>query len=633
MGYLLVKILKMGLILGLGRYFVYDDLMEYKEFTKHSCAMTSMWRVPQLLPLFEDVSTNYKVSLYGEGEYLKKSYEADYLDGIPVIYIPGNKASAQQARSLGSLLQNKTETRKSTFHFNVFAVDFNEEINIFSSSILRREATFLIDIMFKLDSLYDPLINPNKKYIIVSHSMGGIVARMAARSCEKFKSKLSMIVSLGTPHKHSPMMITKDIVNEWKYMQQLKDVPVISIGGGLLDFQIEETLIKEGHIMAYNLQTVDRAWTMADHQCLVWCNQLQRAISRLLFDYASLDPSKTSNSVIHKLAQKNFNSSTLSYPSLALPDSSLVGLDKDLLSNSAFIFSIRKTNTKHDPTMTIVKARPEIIREKARVNSDTVRCFLSEFFGTFLLVFIGLCINSQFILRRGTVNAWINVNLGWAMAIIFCVMITAKASGAHLNPAISFMFYSFGNLTLAKMFIYFAAQFSGAFVGAMAVYGYYNEAINHFDGGVRAISGINETAGIFASYPAAYVSFTGAFIDQIVGTGILALFVVAIIDPRNEIPGHLHAVLFGGVVVMIGCAFGMNLGYPINPARDLAPRLFTFFTHGSGVFSHPYNYYWIAPVFAPFVGALLGGWLYYFFIGFHIEDPSKKEYLPITLAA
>lgn len=48
------------------------------------------------------------------------------VDGIPVLFVPGNAGSARQVRSLGSVLQNKTEMWNTQFHFDVFAVDFNE---------------------------------------------------------------------------------------------------------------------------------------------------------------------------------------------------------------------------------------------------------------------------------------------------------------------------------------------------------------------------------------------------------------------------------------------------------------------------------------------------------------------------
>lgn len=72
---------------------------------------------------------------------------------------------------------------------------------------------------------------------------------------------------------------------------------------------------------------------------------------------------------------------------------------------------------------------------------------------------------------------------------------------------------------------------------------------------------------------------------QIVGTGLLAFCVLMIIDPRNKIPSAAHPLLFGISLLVIGCAFGWNCGYPLNPARDFAPRLFTYLIYGKNVFT------------------------------------------------
>ena len=46
--------------------------------------------------------------------------------------------------------------------------------------------------------------------------------------------------------------------------------------------------------------------------------------------------------------------------------------------------------------------------------------------------------------------------------------------------------------------------------------------------------------------------------------------------------------LFVGLTVLaIGISFGYNCGYAINPARDLAPRLFTLVSGWGG---YPYTY-------------------------------------------
>uniref|UniRef100_A0A915M5Q6 Uncharacterized protein n=1 Tax=Meloidogyne javanica TaxID=6303 RepID=A0A915M5Q6_MELJA len=111
-----------------------------------------------------------------------------------------------------------------------------------------------------------------------------------------------------------------------------------------------------------------------------------------------------------------------------------------------------------------------------------------------------------------------------------------------------------------------------------------------------------------------------AFIDQVVGTGLLLLFVCAIIDQRNKIPGYLHPLCFGLTVFLLTSSFGMNLGTPINPARDFGPRLFMLFGgYGLEAFSWRNYYFWI-PIIAPLIGALLGTWTYQFLVGINIPD-------------
>lgn len=115
------------------------------------------------------------------------------------------------------------------------------------------------------------------------------------------------------------------------------------------------------------------------------------------------------------------------------------------------------------------------------------------------------------------------------------------------------------------------------------------------------------------------MSISGAIIDQIVGTCLLIIVVLAVTDKKNvEIPHGTSAILLGSTVLLIGVSFGHNCGYAINPARDFGPRFFTFIAGwGSQVFTAG-NYFFYVPIVAPLVGSILGTFLYIILISNHL---------------
>ena len=239
------------------------------------------------------------------------------------------------------------------------------------------------------------------------------------------------------------------------------------------------------------------------------------------------------------------------------------------------------------------------------------RAALAEFFGTFILIVFGLGVVAQTVLSGQTAGSSLSIQLCWGLAVVLGVYACAGVSGAHINPAVTLALAVRRGFPWRSVLPYVAAQMAGAFVGAFVVYITYMEALTAFDQGERQVLGPQGTAGIFATYPAPYLSTLGGFIDQVVGTALLVAGVFFLTDERNAPPTPGMTPLFVGlIVVAIGMAFGVNAGYAINPARDLGPRLFTAVAGwGTEVFTAANGWWWV-PVVAPCVGGVLGGYFY-----------------------
>ena len=127
-------------------------------------------------------------------------------------------------------------------------------------------------------------------------------------------------------------------------------------------------------------------------------------------------------------------------------------------------------------------SRVESLRAKLHAKNPLLRGAIGEFFGTFLLVFIGECIVAQFHLLNHR-NSWIQINVGWGFAVAFSIFTVAKVSGGHINPAVTAMLWSFGLVPHVQAVVYVVAQLLGGFVGAAATYLFYYELIDQMEVG------------------------------------------------------------------------------------------------------------------------------------------------------
>ena len=246
------------------------------------------------------------------------------------------------------------------------------------------------------------------------------------------------------------------------------------------------------------------------------------------------------------------------------------------------------------------------------MTRETIREMVAEFLGTFTLIVFGTAVVAQVVLSRQTSGTYLSINLGWGLAVVMGVYVAGGVSGAHLNPAVTLTLAVRRGFPWSKVLPYCVAQLVGAFTGALVTFITYREAFDQFDGGLRQVVGSQGTAGIFATYPQAFLStFPGGLIDQIVGTALLLLLIFAISDTKNLAPDPKFApVVVGLIVTLIGMTFGFNAGYAINPARDLGPRLFTAVAGWGGEVFRAGNGWWWVPIAGPLIGGVVGGFAY-----------------------
>lgn len=236
---------------------------------------------------------------------------------------------------------------------------------------------------------------------------------------------------------------------------------------------------------------------------------------------------------------------------------------------------------------------------------------VAEFLGTFVLILFGIGVVAMVMLfptrnPGETIHGgFTNITLGWGLAVTMGIYVAGKISGAHLNPAITLALAVFRKFPWSKVIPYSAAQTAGAFLAAALVYWNYLPAFHQVD------PQLQNTAGVFTTFPAFPGLPQAGFLDQLIGTGLLVFLVLAITDEFNVPPGaNLAPLMVGLVVVAIGMSFGGMHGYAINPARDFGPRLFTvvagFRNNGLTDGSHV----WWIPVVAPLLGGLIGAAIY-----------------------
>ena len=207
--------------------------------------------------------------------------------------------------------------------------------------------------------------------------------------------------------------------------------------------------------------------------------------------------------------------------------------------------------------------------------------YLSEFLGTFALVFAG---TGAIVINAASSGAIGHVGIALTFGLVILAMIYAfgDVSGAHFNPAVTTAFAVAGRFAWREVPAYVVAQIAGAFAAS---------------GLLRALFPGDEKLG--TTLPAG--SAGQSFVLEAVLTFFLVLVILRVSTGAKE-KGITAGIAIGSVIGLDALFGGPISGASMNPARSLAPAVV------SGHLQHLWLY-----IAGPLLGALLATFVCRFF--------------------
>lgn len=209
------------------------------------------------------------------------------------------------------------------------------------------------------------------------------------------------------------------------------------------------------------------------------------------------------------------------------------------------------------------------------------KALLTEFLGTFTLVFVGAGAVALTAQQGGSL---VGSAFAFGLALASIIYAWGSYSGAHVNPAVSFGFAVAGRMNWGLMLGYWIAQLLGGILAAALIAYIFGTA-----------SGVGASIGSLTN--------TDAW-KAVLLEAILTFFLVitVLLVTRNPMLA-IAAGLAIGIVITFDMLAGAPLtGASMNPARSLGPA----------IFSNNIGTYWIYVV-GPLLGALVAALVYKLF--------------------
>ena len=224
-----------------------------------------------------------------------------------------------------------------------------------------------------------------------------------------------------------------------------------------------------------------------------------------------------------------------------------------------------------------------------------------------MLILIGNGVVANLVLKgtKGSDLGWVGIALAWGIAVFIGVFISADASGAHLNPAVTIGLATAGKFSWGLVPGYIVAQVLGAMMGNFLVWLNYKKQYEETEDSSAILA-------TFCTTPAIRNPFWN-LVTEIIGTFALVfgIFFIAggTFGEESISLGSLDALPVALLVIGIGFGLGGPTGYAINPARDFGPRLLHAMLPIKNKDTSDWNYSWI-PIIGPIIGAIIAALLF-----------------------
>jgi len=213
------------------------------------------------------------------------------------------------------------------------------------------------------------------------------------------------------------------------------------------------------------------------------------------------------------------------------------------------------------------------------MSYSNLQIFTVELIGTFILVVFATGSIVYDVQTGGTLGIAFAAVAPF-IALIIGIYSFGKISLAHFNPAVTIGFYITGHISKIQIAYYFAAEIIGALFGSLFV-----------------MSFIGTGANLGANAPNYDFSLFLIFLIEVLASAMLMAVIFTVVYTKG-LKGF-GGIAIGGIVGLDIFFLAFISGASINPARALAPALF------SGVVDNLWLY-WTAP----YVGTIITAFLF-----------------------